>query len=57
MATIGNYKEEYIKYNSDAESKPETWPVSGAGIEDGTFLYDVKTGDLYARVNGSWVAQ
>ena len=57
MATIGNYKEEYIKYNSDAEDQPTEMPVTGGGIPEGMFLYDTHTGTLYAYESGSWVEQ
>lgn len=58
MATIGNYKEEYIKYDSSVESKPEVMPVTDGPIPEGTFLYDTSgTGDLYCRNSGVWIKQ
>ena len=57
MATIGNYKETYIKYNSNTESLPEYMPGTGEAIPEDTFAYDVATGTLYAYSNGEWIEQ
>lgn len=56
--TIGNSKENYIKYDSSVEELPSTMPITGDAIEAGTFAYDTYTGNLYARMsNGTWKAQ
>ena len=58
MATIGNYKEEYLKYNSSVEEKPTVMPVTGDGIPEGMFLYDTSgSSKLYCFTNGAWVEQ
>ena len=57
MATTSNYNEIYLKYASASEEKPTEMPVLGGAIPEGTFLYDISTGDLYAYSAGSWVAQ
>lgn len=54
MATIGNYKEEYLKYDSSSESQPEVMPVTEAGIPNGMFLFDLATGNIYYRFDGDW---
>jgi len=58
MATIGNYKEDYIKYDSSVEEKPTEMPVTGGAIPEGMFLFDTSgTCDLYSYNNGAWVKQ
>lgn len=57
MASVWNYNEQYLKYDSSIESKPEVMPVTGEPVPDGTLLYDMASGNIYARSNGAWKAQ
>ena len=57
MATIGNFKEDYIKYDSSSEEQPTVMPITGGAIPEGMFLYDTATATLYSWVGGAWLEQ
>ena len=57
MANVANSNDDYIVYNSKKEAKPLVNPVSGQPLNEGDFLYDMATVDLYCWSGSEWVKQ
>ena len=60
MATVWDFREQYIKFDSSREAKPEVMPVTGDGIPEGTILLDTAPGSVAMFVrsaDNTWVEQ